>query len=336
MMQKKLFLWMLPFLLFFGILTGCSDVKEPAQEETKSEESTATTDPVTEPAEEEAAQPAFPVTVTDALDYEVVLEEVPERIVTLIPSNTEILYALGRGETVVGVTDFDNYPEEVLNTEKIGGMEFNVEKIISLNPNLVLAHESSASFAEQGLQQLRDAGIKVFIVNNAENFEQVFQTISELGQLTGATKEADTLVADLSARLDAVKEKAAQVDVKRKVFVEVSPAPEIYTAGNNTFMHEMLTIINAENAAGDQEGWIKVDQEAILAINPDVIITTYGYYSENPMEQVKSRDGWQDVTAVKNNQVIDVHSDLVTRQGPRIIEGVEELAKAIYPDIFTN
>jgi len=118
------------------------------------------------------------------------------------------------------------------------------------------------------------------------------------------------------------------------VFVEVSPAPEIYTAGKNTFINEMLELIGAKNAAGDMEGWAKVDQEAIVERNPDVVVTTYGYYTENAVELVLGRQGWENVKAVKGKQVFDVHSDLVTRSGPRLAEGAEELAKAIYPDVF--
>jgi iron complex transport system substrate-binding protein len=116
--------------------------------------------------------------------------------------------------------------------------------------------------------------------------------------------------------------------------MEVAPAPDIFTTGKNTFMNEMLTTIHANNVAGDQQGWIKVDQENIVQKNPDVIITTYGYYVKDSTQQVLTRQGWENVTAVKNKRVIDVNSDLVDRPGPRVVEGVEELAKAIYPDVF--
>jgi iron complex transport system substrate-binding protein len=110
--------------------------------------------------------------------------------------------------------------------------------------------------------------------------------------------------------------------------MEISPAPELYAAGKNTFIDEMLSIINAENIV-KEEGWPKVDQEAIISSNPDVIITTYGFYVDNPVGQVTSREGWQDINAVKNKQVVDVHSDKVTRPGPRLVEGVEEVT-AVY------
>lgn len=325
-MRQKFYALFALLALSLGILAGCGSTTEKAEDNQNKEGQT----------EQSEQQAAFPLTLTDALDNEVVIEEEPKTIVSLIPSNTEIVYELGLGEKVVGLSDYDNYPEETANVEKVGGMEFNVEKIVSLNPDIVLAHESSALAAEAGLTQLKDAGITVFVVNDAVNFEEVYETINLIGQMTGTTEEAEALTADMKAKLDEIKEKAATVTEKKKVFVEVSPAPDIYTPGKNTFMDIMLQVINAENASGDLDGWASIDQESIVERNPDVIITTYGYYSEDPVGQVTSREGWADVTAVKNKQVVDVHSDLVTRPGPRLVEGVEELAKAVYPEVFNN
>ena len=155
-----------------------------------------------------------------------------------------------------------------------------------------------------------------------------------IGKATGATKEADNLTKDMQAKLAEIKDKAAKITEKKKVLVEVSGAPDIFTTGKNTFMDDMISIINAENIANDQEGWIKIDEEAMITRNPDVIITTYGFYDDKAVEKVLSRVGWENVNAIKNKQVIDVDSDRVTRSGPRIVEGVEELAKAVYPEVF--
>ena len=139
----------------------------------------------------------------------------------------------------------------------------------------------------------------------------------------------------MKERLQAIKDKAAaSVTDKKKVWVEVSPAPDIFTTGKNTFMHEMLESIQATNAAEDQDGWVKMTEEEIVKLNPDVIITTYGYYVEDPKAEVLAREGWAEVPAVKNGNVFDVDSDTVTRPGPRLIEGVETLAELIYPEIF--
>ncbi len=322
--MKKLYSLLFSMLLAAGILSGCGD--SAAEPEKDNGSSTEQTETETEKAE-------FPVTITDAAGEEVVIEEKPEKIVSLIPSNTETAFALGLGEEVVGVSDFDNYPEETADKEKIGGMEFNVEKIISLAPDLVLAHASSAHNATAGLQQLKDSGIAVLVVNDAQSFEQVYESIEMIGTASGAKEEAEEVIAGMKEKIEAIKEKAAAVTEKKKVFVEVSPAPEIYSPGKNTFMDEMLTMINAENIV-KEEGWPKVDPEAIIKENPDVIISTSGYRNEDAVAEVLAREGWQDVNAVKNKQVFSVDSDTVSRSGPRLAEGVEEFAKAVYPDVF--
>ncbi|KAF0816019.1 Vitamin B12 ABC transporter, substrate-binding protein BtuF [Bacillus sp. ZZV12-4809] len=318
--MKKFYAFLVTMLLAAGVLAGCGESAEQPKEEKKVEE---------------GQKGAYPVTINDALDNEVVIETKPERIVSVIPSNTEIAFELGFGEEVVGVSDFDNYPPEAEKKEKVGGLEFNVEKVISLNPDLVLAHASTAQSSEAGLQQLKDAGVPVLIVNDAKNFDEVYESIEMIGTAAGAKEKADQLVSDMKSKLEEIKTKAQAIkeEDRKSVMVEVSPAPEIYAAGKNTFMDEMLSAINAENIISE-EGWPKMDSEAIIERNPDVIVTTHGFYTEDSVGNVLSRDGWQDITAVKNKQVAAVDSDMVTRSGPRIIEGVEELAKAIYPDVF--
>ncbi|CAN7373847.1 ABC transporter substrate-binding protein [Rossellomorea sp. LjRoot5] len=313
----------LALLVAIGFLTACgtNDGDQTKKKET---------------AEVTQDESGYPLSLDDALNNKVTLEEQPKHIVSLIPSNTEILFELGLNKEIVGVTDFDNFPKEAADKEKIGGIEFNVEKIVSLDPDLVLAHESTAKSAEEGLNQLKDAGVNVFIVQDAKSFEEVYNTIQDIGTLVGKENQADSVVSEMKSDLDSIQEKASEVSEKKKVYVEVSPSPDIYSTGKNTFIDQMLSMVNAENVMSDQEGWVQVNQEAVISSNPDVIITTYGYYSENPKEQIMGREGWEDVTAVKNGDVHDVHSDLVTRTGPRLVEGVEEIAKSIYPEVFAE
>lgn len=305
-------------LLLAAMLAGCGSGAGSSAQPTKKEE------PKTE-------QSAFPVTVKDGLGEEVTIKAEPKTIVSLIPSHTEIAYALGLGEKIVGVSDFDNYPEDVKTKTKIGGMEFNVEKILSLKPDLVLAHASSAHNSRDGLQQLKDAGITVLVVNDAKSFADVYASIELIGKATGTVDKAKQVIEGMKEKLSQIEEKAKQIPANKRanVWVEVSPPPQLYTAGKGTFMDEMLQVISAKNVAGDLEGWPMVTEEKAVAYKPDVIITTYG-----GAKQVLERAAWKDVPAVKNKRVYDVNTDLVSRPGPRLAEGVEELAKAIYPEVF--
>ncbi|MED4974063.1 ABC transporter substrate-binding protein [Geobacillus kaustophilus NBRC 102445] len=306
------------FFLLAAVLVGCSGGANSNAQPAKKEE------PKTE-------QAAFPVTVKDGLGEDVTIKAEPKKIVSLIPSNTEIAYALGLGDKIVGVSDFDNYPEDVKTKTKIGGMEFNVEKIISLKPDLVLAHASSAHNSRDGLKQLKDAGITVLVVNDAKSFDDVYASIELIGKATGASDKAKQVIDEMKEKLAQIQEKAKQIpaDKQANVWIEVSPPPQLYTAGKGTFMDEMLQVISAKNVAGSLEGWPMVTEEKAVAYKPDVIITTYG-----GAKQVLARAAWKDVPAVKNKRVYDVNTDLVSRPGPRLVEGVEELAKAVYPDVF--
>ncbi len=330
MKQFKQIFSFLFILVFAFSLVACGNNGNNENEQVNEE----TTQQQTE-TEQATGEDLFPLTLNDALDNSVTFEKAPEKIVSLIPSNTEILFALGLGHQVVGVSDFDDYPAEVESKEKIGGMEFNVEKIISLQPDLVLAHESGVYSGEEGLQQLRDAGITVFIVKNANTFSDVFTTIETIAQINNKVEQGQALLDDMQARVNSIKEKANEISEEDRVTVwaEISPAPDLYTTGQGTFMHEMLETIGANNAAGDQQGWPQYTEEDAVLLNPDVIVITYDYI-ENPVEQVLSREAWHEVTAIKDERVHLVNSNLVSRPGPRVIEGVEELAKTIYPDVF--
>jgi iron complex transport system substrate-binding protein len=328
---KKLYALLFTLLFSIGLLVGCATGEGTETTENNQEAQTEENEKGSEIKQTEKSD--FPVTIKDATDEEVVIEEKPERMVSLMPSNTEIVYELGLGDEIIGVTDNDTYPEEVLEKEKVGGMEFNVEKIISLKPDLVLAHGGSMGMSSEGFEQLKNAGITVLVVNDSKTFADVYASIEMIGKATGAVEEAEKLVNDMKSKVEEIQEKATAVKEEdmKKVYVEVDPS--LYTVGKNTFMDEMLTMIKAENIV-KEEGWPQLNQEAIIEANPDVIITTYGYYTENAVEQVLNREGWQDINAIKNKQVVDVQSDIVTRSGPRLVEGVEELAKAVYPDIF--
>ncbi|TXC86076.1 ABC transporter substrate-binding protein [Metabacillus litoralis] len=298
------------------------------------EKDSSTTTENTEDASTTEVDAPFPVTVTDGTGEEVTIESEPKTIVSVIPSNTEITYAIGQGEKLVAVDEYSNYPEETAELEKIGGQQLNVEKILALQPDLALVTEYQHDNNRDVLTQFKEAGTDVIVINSAESFDQVYQSIALIGKVTGASEEAEQVVTEMKESLEEIREKAKAVTEKKKVWVEVSPSPDIFTTGKNTFMHEMLESINAINTAGDQTGWVKMTEEEIVTLNPDVIITTYGYYVENPTEGVLSRAGWDEVPAIKQEQVFDVNNDTVTRPGPRLIDGVETLAKLIYPDVF--
>ncbi|WP_342431309.1 ABC transporter substrate-binding protein [Neobacillus sp. FSL H8-0543] len=317
------------FLVSMVIIVGCGTQKQTTQNEKNGEKEVSQQE-----IDKKSAQ-SFPITLTDDAGREVTIEEKPETIVSIQTSSTEIAFALGLGDQIVGVSDYDNYPPEALEKEKVGAQDINVELVLTLLPDMALVTDYHYKTHPETLQQFEDAGINVIVIGSATSFENVYRNIDMIGTATGSETEANEIISDMKQRLSAIKEKAAEeITDKKKVWVEVSPAPDIFTTGTNTFMHEMLESIQATNAAEEHEGWVKLTEEEIVKLNPDVIITTYGYYVENPKDQVLARKGWAEVPALKKQQVFDVDSDTVTRPGPRLIEGVETLAELIYPEIF--
>ncbi|WP_042349169.1 ABC transporter substrate-binding protein [Bacillus massiliigorillae] len=319
---KSISLLALLLLLTFSALTGCGTSDEPKKEETKTEQG-------------DAKQGAFPVTIKDSTGKDITIEKKPEKIVSLLPSITENLFALGLDKEIVGVSDYDNYPEAATKKEKVGSQDMNLEKILALKPDVAFLQEYHVQNHANAVKQLEDAGITVVVPDGTQaSFEDAYDVMQLLAKATGKEKEADKIIADMKEKVAAIKEQAKNVKEKKKVYVEVSPAPDIFTTGKNTFMNEMIEMIGAENVAANLDGWVKLSEEEAVKFNPDVIITTYGYYVDKPAEQVLNRKGWAEVNAVKNKQVFDVDSDSTTRPGPRLVDGVEELAKTIYPDVF--
>lgn len=277
----------------------------------------------------EAAQ--FPVTIKDALDKEITLEKAPERIITLAPSNTEILFGLGLNDEIIAVNDNDTYPEEALSKESVGGMEFNLEQIISLQPDLVVAHESGLySFNEQAIAQLESVGIPVFVVKDAKTFEETYETIEQIGNLTNKEKEAEEMIISIKEGIEEIEVKVADLEEK-SVFVVVGTNPQLYVAGQETFISEMLEVLNVENAVPEL-GWPQYSSEQFVKSNPDIILVTY----ENDLAAIEENDAYAEMDAVKNANVKLVDSDTTSRQGPRIVEGIESIGEAIYPEVFNE
>lgn len=314
------------FLLLMLLMVGCGAQN---QEQTSKAGNTNKNNAV---AKEEGKQ--FPVTITDDVDRKVTIDEKPQSIVSLQASNTEILFALGLGDHIVGVSEYCNYPPEAEKIQQVGAQDMDAELILSLLPDVAFVTDYHYQNHADILKKFEEAGIKVIVTGSASSFTDVYRTIDMMADATGTAIEAEELISDMKERLAALKEKAKSIEDKKRVWVEVSPGPDIFTTGKNTFMHEMLESIQAVNVAEDQDGWVKMTEEEIVELKPEAIITTYGYYVDHPEKEVLSRDGWAEVPAVKNEQVFDVENDTVNRPGPRLIEGVETLAKLIYPETF--
>jgi iron complex transport system substrate-binding protein len=270
------------------------------------------------------------ITVTDMMGREVTLAGPATQIVALTPADCEILYALGAGDTLVGRGAYCDYPAEVLDVPTVeSGYETNIEQIIALEPQLVLM--STMNQSEAQVEMLEAAGIAV-AVSSAGDIAGAYEAITVIGALTGKDAEADALIAQMEAGFAAVQAQAAAAKVSGNIYFEVSPLEYgLWTAGKGNFMDEIAAMLGLTNIFADLDGFAQVSQEQVIARNPDYIFTTTTDYGTDPSpsEEILSRDGWENVTAIQTGNVFSGFGDSLTRPGPRLVEGAQLLLNAV-------
>lgn len=257
-------------------------------------------------------------------------DRVPNRIISLIPSNTEILYELGLGKHVVGVSTVDDYPKEVREKTQFDAMKLNKESLIKAQPDLILAHESQKASQGKVLKSLEHSGIKVVYVKDAHSIKEMYDSFEQIGKVTHKEREAQALIKETKANIEQVTKHAKTKNGTPNVFIEIASEPEIYSVGQKTFMDDMLSQLHAKNIFHDQQGWPTVSKEQIIKKNPDIMITTSGTSTEAYQQLVQQRGGFDKVNAVKHNRVIALNDDVLSRPGPRIDEAMKRLSDAIY------
>ncbi|MBW2610339.1 MAG: cobalamin-binding protein [Deltaproteobacteria bacterium] len=269
-------------------------------------------------------------TFKDSLGREVELAQEPERIVSLAPNITEILYSLGLGERVVGVTRFSYYPAEAAKKPKVGSyIHLNVEKIIILSPDLVIG--TVAGNNPGVINLVEQAGIQAFIVN-ARDIQQVLETIIDVGQVCGVPDKADLLAMNLRSRLEKVRQK---IGARRKplVFLQINLKP-IMTVNSNSFLHDLIRQAGGINMAKDLKiTYPRISIEEVIRRKPEVIIISSMERGKRFETARQDWLKWRSIPAVKNNRVHLIDSDLIDRPSPRIIDGLEAMARIIHPDV---
>ncbi|MDY6916751.1 MAG: ABC transporter substrate-binding protein [Chloroflexota bacterium] len=273
--------------------------------------------------------PTGPGTITDDVGRTVDIEAVPEHIVSLAPAITEILFALGLGDCVVGVTDHCDYPGEATGKPRVGGyFTTNLETILSQDPDLVLADGHDPVCA-----QLEDAGATM-VVLQPEDIDGILDDIELVGEITAMEEEAATLVADMQGRMDAVAGIAAGADKPTAFYViDASDPTKPWTAGAGSFVDALIYMAGGENIAHASAEWAQFNLEVLVGTDPDVVIVDASH-GEALVPDFSTLTGWKELSAVKNGNVYLIDGNLMSRPGPRIVEGLEELASIIHPELF--
>lgn len=274
------------------------------------------------------ATDAFPVTVTDDSGANVTVESQPEAIVTLSPSFAEVLFAIGAGDAIVAVDENSDYPAETEALPKVSGFEPSLEAIVAFEPDLVLL-----SFDPIGLQAaLEELEIPSLFLANPADLEGVYDQIETIGEVSGYLQEAETLTAEMETDIAAIVSQVEDVGQGPRVFHELDNT--LFTVGPGSFQGGIYTLLKAQNIAQSTgEPFPQLSNEAVIAADPEVIALADGEFGES-LETVAARPGWGSISAVTTGRVSPVDADLLSRPGPRVVDGVMELASILYPETF--
>lgn len=275
------------------------------------------------------------MTFTDDLGHTIELNGYPKSIVSLSASTTEILFAIGAGNQVVGRDDYSLYPEEALQVPSVGAMwdELPSEAILALEPDLVL---TAQIISEDQVQALRDLGLNVYWQANPTSYDGLFKNLRDIARLTGHEAEAETLIKSLDERVKAVQEKVSNVSERPSTFYELDATDPSnpWTAGSGTFIDYIISQAGGTNAASALEGdYAQISSEQLIAVNPDVILLADAPYGTTA-ESVSERPGWDVIAAVKNKAMYPIDPNMMSVPGPRLVDALEVTAKLLHPELF--
>ncbi|MFC1940123.1 ABC transporter substrate-binding protein [Chloroflexota bacterium] len=280
-------------------------------------------------------QPRFqPGTYTDDMGREVRIDKVPQRIISLAPSHTEILFALGLSDRVIGVTSYCNYPEEAKGKEKIGGFATaEIEKIIALNPDLILAF---GTLQKSLVTELEDRGQTVFHLY-PHNVKDILESFERIGEITGTVSAAKKLRKGIEERIRVVQENIKDIPEREKVTVfRVMGLDPPATIGGDAFQTDVYRLAGGRNVFGNtKKDYFQFDLQTLVTLKPDIIVVGVGDEEEEEAKaRVRSQEGWGNLDAVKSDRIVTISTDLICRPSPRIAETIELLAKKFYPERF--
>jgi len=269
----------------------------------------------------------YPLKVRDFMEREVTIEKLPQRIVSLSPSTTETLFALQAGSRVVGVTNYDDYPPEVLDLPKVGNFKGpNIEAIVQQKPDLIFASDKTG---KEQIEVLEKAGFTVVMLQ-ARNIAQTMDSIRTIGQITDSQEQAHTIIQDMNNKISDIAAKTGSLPRIKTYYLVYASGN--YTAGSDTFIDELITLSGGENVAGDMTGWVKFSLEKLVEINPPVIITSP---HAGDLKSIVTLPGIKETKAVKEGNIHMISNEnIVTRSSPRIVLGLEEMARYLHPEAF--
>lgn len=273
----------------------------------------------------------YPIEIIEGTGNTIIIDRKPEKIISLAPSHTEILYALGLGEKVVGVTQYSDYPEEVKDKPKVGdSFNIDMEKIIELAPDMVIQYWGM----DDGLKnQLNNAGITL-LTFSPESIDETLKTIQQIGRATDTSDKAEELINGIEEKKNEITEKVKNAPIK-KVFYEIEYSSALWTAGEGSFIDEIITLGGGQNIAKDADGaYAQYSVEALIEKDPEIYVTNTFNMELQSYTDIKDRPGFENISAIKSGKIEILDGNILSRPSHRVINALELMAKAIHPELF--
>lgn len=327
--MKKSVSLILMILITVLMLTGCmagktarTDEMSPtnAPEQMPTAKAVATVTPAAE------NKGSYPMKITDSRGNVTQFNKEPMKVVSLSPNITEIIYALGRGDRLVGRTALCDYPQEAQNAAVVGDfIEWNFETILALEPDVVFA---SSLNTEENEKKLKELGIQIVFLTQTESFDSVYETIGMIAKALNAEEKSAEIIQDMQQTIIDVQNSVSGLDKPTVYYVVGYGEYGDYTATGETFIASMLEMAGADNIAADITGWV-YSLEKLMEKDPYMIIC-----SEDAKKVFQQTNGYKELTAVREGRIYAIDENLLVRQGPRLAEGLKKLAEIIHPEIF--
>ena len=313
---KKLISVAIIFTMIASILTGCSKQAEQPKQPEAPEETNA------------------PLVLTDPAGNEIVVPEKIDTIISMAPSITEVLVDLGYKDKIIAADTQSKIlgilPEDL---PYIDLMSPDMEQIIALNPDFIFATGMMMVEGNDPFKPVTDLKIPVAYIPSSESIDGIYSDIMFISKVVREEEKGQEIVDNMKEKIADIKAIGDTITDKKSVYFEIGAAPYMYSFGKGVFLDEMIELIGATNALGDQESWVSVSDEAVLAANPDVIITIVNYI-EAPVDEIKNRSGWESIKAIQNDEVYYVDNMKSSLPNHNIVIALEEMAKAVYPDKY--
>jgi len=272
--------------------------------------------------------------VTDRAGNEITVPEEINSIISMAPSVTEVLVDLGFGDKIIAVDkyskDIPGLPEGIPYFDM---MSPDAEQLVALNPDIVFASGMSKSDGNDPFKPIKDLGICLAYIPSSDSIQGIYEDIMFISETVNSNEKGQEIVDTMKTKIAEIKEISSTITEKKTVYFEISGLPKLYSFGKGVFLNEMIEIIGATNVLADQESWIAISDEVIVAKDPDVIFTNVDYI-ENAVDEIKTRTGWDNMKAIKNNDVYYVDRDASSLSNHNIVKALEQMAEAIYPDIY--